>query len=74
MNGETRRDKWLIHLAEQVTPARNVGEFNYALLDFTMEICSKHPKCAQCPVGPRLCAYGSRVMASHSAAHVQTES
>lgn len=59
MNGETRRDRWLIDLAESVTPARDVGSFNYALLDFTMEICTKTPKCERCPLLD-LCAYGQQ--------------
>lgn len=57
MDGETRRKRWLIELAERVTPARNVGAFNYALLDFTMQICAKTPKCEACPLRD-LCAYG----------------
>lgn len=62
MDGETRRDKWLIQLAEAMTPRPNVCEFNYAMLDFTMEICAKKPLCAQCPVGPKLCAHGRQVL------------
>ena len=57
MDGETRRKRWLIELAERLTPARDVGAFNYALLDFTMQICSKTPKCPACPLRD-LCAYG----------------
>ncbi len=62
MDGETRRDRWLIELAEAITPARKVGQFNYALLDFTMEICATKPQCDRCPLGARLCAYGRHVM------------
>lgn len=63
MDGETRRKKWLIELAQTVTPRQQVHEFNYAVLDFTMEICTVRPKCEQCPVGPKLCAHGSHVLA-----------
>lgn len=59
MDGETRRDRWLIALTESVTPARDVGPFNYALLDFTMTVCVKAPKCEICPLLP-LCACGRK--------------
>ncbi len=66
MHGETRREKWLIKLAESITPHGNVHEFNYALLDFTMEICAKNPKCLQCPIGPQLCVYGRRQIGNNT--------
>ena len=62
MDGETRRKKWLIELAHTVTPSRRVREFNYAALDFTMEICAKKPKCAQCPIGPKVCLHGRQIL------------
>lgn len=61
-DAETRRKKWLIQLADRLTPERNSGEFNYAVLDFTMEICTTRPKCSVCPIGAELCAYGRRVL------------
>ena len=64
MDGETRRKRWLLELADALTPHRKVHEFNYALLDFTMEICKTKPECARCPIGPRLCLHGRRVLAS----------
>ena len=63
MDGETRRRAWLIDLAEAVTPPRKAREFNYALLDFTMQICAKTPQCARCPIGPKLCLHGQKVLA-----------
>ena len=66
MNGETRRDRWLMELADAATPQRNVGEFNYAMLDFTMTVCVKSPKCEQCPLLD-LCVYGQRRAAEVSA-------
>lgn len=58
-DGETRRKKWLIELADRLTPQENVKQFNYAVLDFTMTICiPREPRCEICPVGPRLCTYG----------------
>lgn len=59
MHGETRRARWLIELADAVTPARDVKTFNYAMLDFTMQICAKVPRCEVCPLSD-LCAYGQR--------------
>jgi A/G-specific adenine glycosylase len=57
MNGETRRKKWLIALAEKMTPAENNKEYNYAVLDFTMEVCGLIPGCAECPIGANFCLY-----------------
>lgn len=58
MNGETRRKKWLIQIAERMTPKTNSKKFNYAMLDFTMSICGKKPRCAACPIGECFCIYG----------------
>lgn len=57
MNGETRRKKWLIEFAGKMTPEKNWKEYNYAVLDFSMEICTKKPHCLQCPLGPAICLY-----------------
>lgn len=62
MDGETRREKWLIALAESLTPKRKAGEYNYAILDFSMQICAKRPKCEQCPIGPKYCAYAQQTL------------
>ena len=64
MDGETRRKTWLIEMAETVTPPRKTREFNYALLDFTMTICGKTPRCMDCPLGPKLCLHGRKVLAN----------
>jgi A/G-specific adenine glycosylase len=57
MDGETRRKKWLIELADKLTPEKNWKEYNYAVLDFSMEICTKKPQCLECPLGPAICLY-----------------
>ena len=62
MDGETRREKWLIALADSFTPQRNTREYNYALLDFTMLICTTRPKCEECPLGARYCAFRRRTL------------
>lgn len=59
-DAETRRKKWLIELAKKLTPERRVKDYNYAVLDFTMEICVKKPLCEICPLGAKLCEYGKR--------------
>ncbi|HLJ36549.1 MAG TPA: hypothetical protein VKU38_23020, partial [Ktedonobacteraceae bacterium] len=50
MNGETRRKRWLIALAEKMTPEDSSRDYNYAVLDFTMEVCGLVPKCTECPI------------------------
>lgn len=62
MNGETRRKRWLIALTEKLTPENNNKDYNYAVLDFTMEICGLVPKCTECPLGTHLCLYGKKKM------------
>jgi A/G-specific adenine glycosylase len=64
-DGETRRKKWMIELANKLTPVRQVREYNYAVLDFTMEICTSRPKCEICPIGPRLCIYGRKKLSEN---------
>jgi A/G-specific adenine glycosylase len=59
MDGETRREKWLIDLADRVTPPRAWKAYNYAALDFTMELCATKPKCDRCPIGPSRCVTGA---------------
>ena len=55
-DGETRRAKWLAGLAERLTPKTTHREYNYAVLDLTMTICVRKPKCAICPVA-KWCSY-----------------
>lgn len=49
---ESRRDKRYIDLVMALTPfAMPLNKkFNYAVLDFTMNICIKKPNCAICPL------------------------
>lgn len=56
---ETRRKRWLLDLADRVTPHAGVKEFNFAILDFTMTVCApRKPRCGECPLGSRFCLYG----------------
>ena len=59
MDRETRRKKWLLALADDLTPKRNWRAYNYAALDFTMAICSRSPRCEDCPVRHPDCAYAA---------------
>ena len=55
-DGETRRKKWFIELADRLTPKRRFKKYNYALLDFSRIICTLKPKCELCIVRNR-CKY-----------------
>ncbi|MCU0514082.1 MAG: hypothetical protein MUE40_16115 [Anaerolineae bacterium] len=57
-DGETRRKRPFIALAQQMTPPENARAYNYALLDFTRELCTVTPDCPRCPLRPR-CAYAA---------------
>lgn len=59
----TRRKSWLIELADRMTPDERVKEYNYAVLDFTREVCTpRSPACADCPLGAARCDYGATVL------------
>lgn len=49
-DGETRRKVWVCHLADQLTPKDYFRQYNYALLDFTREVCKPKPDCENCPL------------------------
>jgi A/G-specific adenine glycosylase len=58
-DGETRRKQWTGDLANMLTPMKNVRSYNFAILDFTMTICTPlQPRCEQCPVGKDICVFG----------------
>jgi A/G-specific adenine glycosylase len=55
---DPRHVRWIRELAEQLTPKRAFRDYNYAILDFTMQICtSRAPRCTECPLRMD-CAYG----------------
>ena len=57
-DGETRRKRWLLELAETLTPARAHRDYNYAVLDLAALVClPRAPKCDECPI-LRWCATG----------------
>jgi A/G-specific adenine glycosylase len=49
-NGETRRKKWLHHLADDLTPQKDFKHYNYAILDLSRVLCKRRPICMDCPL------------------------
>ena len=57
-HGETRRKKWLLDLADRLTPEVDFRNYGYALLDLSMTVCRPRlPLCAHC-VLVTLCVTG----------------
>ena len=52
-DGETRRKRWFMQLAEKLTPERKFKEYNYAILDFSRAICTPKLKCDLCIVNDK---------------------
>jgi len=50
-NRDPRGLRWVQDLADRLTPPRAFRDFNYAVLDFTMTICTpRDPACSTCPL------------------------
>lgn len=48
---DPRHVGWVQALAERLTPKRTFRVYNYAVLDFTMKVCTpKAPRCTECPL------------------------
>ena len=48
---DPRRAEWLFELAAKVTPEAGFKAYNYAALDFTMQLCvRRRPRCEECPL------------------------
>lgn len=54
---ESRRDREVIRLGERITPNEAFRDFNYALIDFTREICRPKPHHDACLVAERCQLY-----------------
>ena len=66
-NRDPRGVSWVRDLAERLTPQRSFKQYNYAVLDFTMEICtSGTPGCRHCP-NLVDCRYGSEAFSGRIA-------
>ena len=58
-NRDPRHISWVKDLANRLTPVRSYRDYNYAVLDFTMQICTpRKPKCKYCPIRAD-CLYGT---------------
>jgi A/G-specific adenine glycosylase len=60
-DGETRRKRWFIELADHITPVDRFRDYNYGLIDFTRTICKPDALHSACPV-TQICSY---FLASH---------
>lgn len=48
---DPRHVRWVNELADRLTPRRSFRDYNYAILDFTMMICTpRAPRCRECPI------------------------
>lgn len=55
---DPRRAGWLFELALQLTPDAGFKDYNYAALDFTMQVCVRRtPRCEECPLAGDCCWY-----------------
>lgn len=60
-SAESRRKRWLLDLADQLTPRRGYREYNYAVLDLSMKICRTKPLCSKCPLNGPACQFSQGV-------------
>ena len=58
--GELRRKKWFKEFADLLTPEESVKEYNYSVLDFSMNICRPKPTCDKCNLSTN-CSYSSNI-------------
>lgn len=57
---DPRHVRWVNDLAERLTPQRAFRRYNYAILDFTLAICTpRTPRCGECPVR-KYCEFGQK--------------
>lgn len=57
---DPRHVHWVQDLADRLTPARAFRDYNYAVLDFTRQVCTvRNPLCGGCPLRPD-CLHGQR--------------
>lgn len=59
-DGETRRKRWLIGLADDLTPKQSFRDYNYAVLDLAMKVCRARPLCHECPLANDVCRFAAR--------------
>lgn len=67
-NRDPRNVRWVNELANQLTPQRSFRAYNYAVLDFTMTVCTpRGPDCRNCPIRQD-CHYGLKILTQPNAA------
>ena len=50
-DGETRRKRWLLDIADRLTPEIEFRAYGYAALDLSMTVCRpRQPLCPDCPL------------------------
>ena len=54
---ESHRSRLFKEVADVITPRREFKAFNYAVLDFTRNVCTPTPHCDVCPL-LRACSHG----------------
>ena len=54
-DAESRRDIVIRSLADKLTPKRNFRTYNYAVLDFAMNVCKTRPDCTNCELKSKCC-------------------
>jgi A/G-specific adenine glycosylase len=59
-DGETRRKRWLLTLADSLTPRTGVRRYNLSVLDFTMKVCTARPSCPSCPFAAGGCVFARK--------------
>lgn len=61
-NRDPRHVQWVNKLADRLTPRRAFRDYNLAVLDFTMTVCTPRlPACPTCPLRPD-CRYGQATL------------
>src|SRR5471032_2549056 len=64
--GEKKVENRLWHIAEEVTPAKGVEQFNQAMMDLGAMVCTRSkPKCELCPLNTRCEAYAHNSWAKY---------
>lgn len=58
-DGESRRKRSLLDLADALTPRRAFRDYNYAVLDLAMRVCAARPACDSCPLARSLCHFAA---------------
>ena len=65
-NGQSKFEKTLWPIAEQLTPAKGVEKYNQAMMDIGATVCTRSkPLCEQCPVQKNCFAFAGNEQANY---------